>query len=337
MSIPSLSSDELNLLIYKYLLESGFIHTSYTFSHESLIKSIDIAPGMLISLVQKGLQYTDIEYHINEENEIICENPVSIITPHICKIKGKRKLDVLELDKDYPIDIVISNINILKGHISLITTLKYNNYHDTIITTDTTGLVKLWSNNIGRTLPMYKQSLNTVVNNNNNIAYDVKNRSFLSCDINNYYIIAGTYGGILYIWDVPFMGLPRSKTISNSPISMVKLIEKSDISNNTNSNDMKVESTSNDNKSETFILVGTMDGTLYLLSSDGTILSERPLHRGGILDLLYDNSRKEVISAGSDGVLSINSISTKEFKTIQEEDDTRCIKDDGREDVCGME
>jgi hypothetical protein len=49
----------------------GFVHTAYTFSHESFIlksniNTMEVPPGALISFVQKGLQYAEIEAHVNE-------------------------------------------------------------------------------------------------------------------------------------------------------------------------------------------------------------------------------------------------------------------------------
>ena len=53
----SLTSDQVNFLVYRYLLESGFIHSAFAFGHESLVakSSIDgsqISPGALISFIQ---------------------------------------------------------------------------------------------------------------------------------------------------------------------------------------------------------------------------------------------------------------------------------------------
>jgi hypothetical protein len=49
----------------------GFVHSAFTFSHESLvarssINSMEVPPGALISFVQKGLQYYEIEAHVHE-------------------------------------------------------------------------------------------------------------------------------------------------------------------------------------------------------------------------------------------------------------------------------
>lgn len=58
-----------------FLIILGFVHSAFTFSHESFIlksniNAADVPPGALISFVQKGLQYTEIEAHVNE----VCPN-----------------------------------------------------------------------------------------------------------------------------------------------------------------------------------------------------------------------------------------------------------------------
>lgn len=50
---------------------AGFTHSAFTFSYESFIhkSSIngnDIPPGALISFVQKGLQYLEMEANVND-------------------------------------------------------------------------------------------------------------------------------------------------------------------------------------------------------------------------------------------------------------------------------
>ena len=68
----SISSDEVNYLVYRYLQESGFTHAAYTFGYESYIAKTSIAqgtelpPGALISFIQKGLQYLELEANLNE-------------------------------------------------------------------------------------------------------------------------------------------------------------------------------------------------------------------------------------------------------------------------------
>jgi hypothetical protein len=67
----SLTSDAMNYLVYRYLLESGFAHSAFAFGHESRVDggragNGTIPPGALISFVQKGLQYCELEANLNE-------------------------------------------------------------------------------------------------------------------------------------------------------------------------------------------------------------------------------------------------------------------------------
>ncbi|KFO35612.1 F-box-like/WD repeat-containing protein TBL1XR1 [Fukomys damarensis] len=69
----SITSDEVNFLVYRYLQESGFSHSAFTFGIESHISQSNIngtlvPPAALISILQKGLQYVEAEISINEQN-----------------------------------------------------------------------------------------------------------------------------------------------------------------------------------------------------------------------------------------------------------------------------
>ncbi|PZC87146.1 F-box-like/WD repeat-containing protein TBL1XR1 [Helicoverpa armigera] len=68
----SFSSDEVNFLVYRYLQESGFHHSAYTFGIESHISQSNIngalvPPAALLNILQKGLQYTEAEITIGED------------------------------------------------------------------------------------------------------------------------------------------------------------------------------------------------------------------------------------------------------------------------------
>ncbi|CAD5234494.1 unnamed protein product [Bursaphelenchus xylophilus] len=61
------TSDELNYLIYRYMMENGYQHSAFTFASESNLSNSNvdgaIVPrGALISIVQKGLHFTEAEF-----------------------------------------------------------------------------------------------------------------------------------------------------------------------------------------------------------------------------------------------------------------------------------
>ncbi|KAL7074520.1 hypothetical protein ACQ4LE_006666 [Meloidogyne hapla] len=60
------NSDEVNLLVYRYLEESGFRHSAFTFGYESSVlnaglDSMSIPRGALMSLLQKGVLFAEAE------------------------------------------------------------------------------------------------------------------------------------------------------------------------------------------------------------------------------------------------------------------------------------
>lgn len=58
----------MNYLVYRYLLESGFTHAAFALGTESRPgkPEREIPPGALISFVQKGLQYLELEANLND-------------------------------------------------------------------------------------------------------------------------------------------------------------------------------------------------------------------------------------------------------------------------------
>ncbi|KAJ1841856.1 hypothetical protein H4S02_004465 [Coemansia sp. RSA 2611] len=89
-----LKSDDVNYLIYRYLKESGFLHTSYIFQFESQVhgagsEQANVEPGSLIRVLQKGLQYMDVETHLNEDGTArLCTAPFSLVGKHVCSVQA---------------------------------------------------------------------------------------------------------------------------------------------------------------------------------------------------------------------------------------------------------
>ncbi|KAH8361023.1 hypothetical protein KR093_011763 [Drosophila rubida] len=71
----SFSSDEVNFLVFRYLQESGFMHSAYVFGIESHISQSNIngalvPPAALLTVLQKGLLYTEVEWTLGEDGEM---------------------------------------------------------------------------------------------------------------------------------------------------------------------------------------------------------------------------------------------------------------------------
>ncbi|KAA0196400.1 F box:WD repeat containing protein [Fasciolopsis buskii] len=92
----SFTYDEVNFLIYRYLQESGYGPSAYLFDLESQMSrsNIDgsmIPPGSLLSLIQKGLQYTEAEISIGEDGSERVVDFLSLIDAVVPDFIEKRK------------------------------------------------------------------------------------------------------------------------------------------------------------------------------------------------------------------------------------------------------
>ncbi|RYQ79088.1 hypothetical protein Ahy_Scaffold7g108284 isoform A [Arachis hypogaea] len=73
----SISSSELNYLVFRYLHESGFTHSAFAFGYEAGIDKtiIDVnmvPPGALVTFIQKGIQYLELEANLSGVRILFC-------------------------------------------------------------------------------------------------------------------------------------------------------------------------------------------------------------------------------------------------------------------------
>ncbi|WFD07990.1 hypothetical protein MVES1_003359 [Malassezia vespertilionis] len=71
---PQFSASEVNLLIYHYLKESGFLHTCFALRHEARLDNVPAAhaavvqPAQLLGYLQRGLLYATAERQVLAQN-----------------------------------------------------------------------------------------------------------------------------------------------------------------------------------------------------------------------------------------------------------------------------
>uniref|UniRef100_A0A3B0MND4 LisH, putative n=1 Tax=Theileria annulata TaxID=5874 RepID=A0A3B0MND4_THEAN len=90
----NISSDDINLLIYRYLIENGYCHTAFSFNKEANISgnpyyvnhADKIPPNALVSFMQKAMIYIYLEYHTDDitGDQILCDETFSFFRKHNC-------------------------------------------------------------------------------------------------------------------------------------------------------------------------------------------------------------------------------------------------------------
>uniref|UniRef100_A0A453BJ03 LisH domain-containing protein n=1 Tax=Aegilops tauschii subsp. strangulata TaxID=200361 RepID=A0A453BJ03_AEGTS len=103
-TMGAITSAELNFLVFRYLQESGY----EAGIHKGGIDGNVVPPGALITIVQKGLQYIELEANTDEndqevEKDFALLEPLEIITKDVEELQQivkKRKRERLQIDCD---------------------------------------------------------------------------------------------------------------------------------------------------------------------------------------------------------------------------------------------
>jgi transducin (beta)-like 1 len=156
MERPSISSSELNLLVYRYLVESGFSHSAYVLATESLVgetsaATASIPPGALIGFVHKGIQYAQLEREIKEEltsNKIGQQQQSSTATT---TSSNNNNNSLLSLNNSLPsskrtktvLGLADKGTTILRGHLSSIFVVRWSPVED-ILASGAGDSARIW-------------------------------------------------------------------------------------------------------------------------------------------------------------------------------------------------
>lgn len=129
------------------------MHAAFTFAHESLVARSTVAdaevpPGALIAFLQKGLQYVEIESHLQEDGqERQCDEPFHLLTPHVCRLRavngtaagaaGRGRADAAgaaALTAAPAVEVPPTDVTMLSGHSSEVFTCAFNPRADVLAT-----------------------------------------------------------------------------------------------------------------------------------------------------------------------------------------------------------
>lgn len=255
----SMSSDEVNFLVYRYLQESGFQHSAFTFGVESHIDQSSIngsvvPPGALVSIIQKGVQYVEAEVTLGEDGTILDENtelalidavlPDIVATRHtllqnnkpLREIKHESNLDgshypndnykghseVMEIDGGVN-DFGNYKATLLKGHESEVFVCSWNPSQDLLASGSGDGTARLWPfNDSGVGTPVVLQHQFKDIENHKNATKDVTS---LEWNNDGTLLATGFYDGQARIWS-PEGELVKTLCEHKGPIFSIKWNKK---------------------------------------------------------------------------------------------------------------
>ncbi|KAL6623915.1 WD40 repeat-like protein [Neocallimastix californiae] len=311
MSNCTVTSDEINYLVYRYLIESGFLHTSYMFQHEthilqnSNIKTEEVKPGALIHYLQKGLLYTEVEYHASENGaERHCVVPFSLISKHHCKTEEELE-DEEENESDYSNNTAVNS-------------RQSNNKRSRKEKKDKKSEKKIKREN--------EDSVKDSLNESEDIEVDIENSNNESelnlisqkdviqlngheegvfvCSWNPIepLLATGSGDGTARIWTIP--------TKPDDPVKLPIVLEHEPEPNQ----EHKDITTLAWNKSGTLLATGTYDGKTRLWTKDGELLYTMRKHTAAIFSLKWNRKGNLFLTGSVDNTAIIWDSSTGEAR-----------------------
>ncbi|XP_060551431.1 F-box-like/WD repeat-containing protein TBL1XR1 [Ruditapes philippinarum] len=175
----SFGSDEVNFLVYRYLQESGFVHSAYTFGIESHISQSNIngalvPPAALLSIIQKGLQYTEAEISIGEdgsekpieslslidavlpdvvESRKQAQNKTAQVKTEAANTNGEESSNTVanhtgeSMEVDGGVEIPSSKATVLRGHESEVFICAWNPVNDLLASGSGDSTARIWNMN----------------------------------------------------------------------------------------------------------------------------------------------------------------------------------------------
>ena len=294
----SITLDEVNFLIIKYLKENNFSHTAYIFELESFIKSsnlnnISLPPQTLVNILQKSIEYLKIQKKIKK----IGKNPNDPLFKEIVKLEEKYFIKEEEIEEKLPIfekkvnfinqtdsqtqtiqEFSTTNSIILTDHVTGVFSSSWSPNGNILVTTGEDSKIIVWDFSNGFPKKLFEPNITKI---DPKIDQTI---STIDWSSDGHFFAVGSFDSSITVF-------------SSSGYVYYKYFEHQG----------KVFSLKF-NPSNTFIVSGSSDNTIILWDiQNKNIYHKFTSHKSSILDLSWKNS-EIFASASADSMVSICSI-----------------------------
>ena len=153
----TVTSEDLNYLIYRYLQESGFNHSAFTFGYESFINKSNIngasvPPGALVAFLQKGLQYCEVEAQVASDGPDEIEPPTTLLQAASDMVSGARRKAKSKRQRtkgpaapEQSLDVAAQDVTVLSGHAKEVFVCSWNPGHALLASGSGDSSARIWN------------------------------------------------------------------------------------------------------------------------------------------------------------------------------------------------
>ena len=236
-AVATVTSEDLNYLVYRYLQESGFSHSAFTFGYESFINKSNIngagvAPGALVSLLQKGLQYCEVEAQVASDGPDEVEPPTTLLQAASDMVAGARRKPKAKRQRtkgpaapaEQSLDIPPEDVQVLKGHMKEVFVCSWNPERALLASGSGDSSARIWNLEAG-----VSESKRSIVLEHPKGADDSsKDITTLDWNSDGTKLATGCYDGIGRVWSKEGK-LITTLTAHKGPIFSLKWNARSDM------------------------------------------------------------------------------------------------------------
>ncbi|CBY15962.1 unnamed protein product, partial [Oikopleura dioica] len=305
----SVGSDEINYLVYRYLQESGYIHSAYVFKEESnvtqaCVKGGIVPPAALIALLMKGLQYVESEVMLNEDGTLIegrSSEALSLIDASMPEIVMARRQRLLELVAEETKNAGNDSIKKIKAEANG-EFAGDSRLHNSV----SNGVRAPQNNNRPPLEPLtdvlIPQSRVTTLSGHESEVF------ICAWAPNSDLLASGSGDSTARIWNLD------DTSVSNGETMVLRHTRRSDAHSPAPTLANKDVTSLDWNSTGTQLATGSYDGYARIWSTDGKLVSDLHGHTGPIFALKWNKNGKYILSAGVDRTTIIWDAANAEIK-----------------------